>query len=121
MTRRFSLCRSVQGETAVVAVTGDVGPDAATKLGYAIVAAASAPTVSHVVVDLASVESIDESGLESLVMGHRAAVQHGCTLRITSPSPAVINAARNGLRVTENIREQVRDALRLFPRTDHAG
>lgn len=120
MQRRFSLRRSVRDGTAVVAVTGDVGPDAAAKLSYAIVAAVSGPTISHVVVDLASVESIDESGLESLVTGQRAAARHGCTLQIASPSPAVIDAAMEGLRATENLREQLSDALRVFPRAGRA-
>lgn len=120
MQRRFSLRRSVRDGTAVVAVTGEVGPDAAAKLGYAIVAAVSGPTISHVIVDLASVEAIDESGLESLVTGHRAAQRHGCTLQIASPSAAVISAAMEGLRTTENLREQLSDALRLFPRIEQA-
>ncbi|MGH3981021.1 MAG: STAS domain-containing protein [Pseudonocardiaceae bacterium] len=122
MTRQFNLSGSVQDGTAVLAVTGKIGPEAAAKLGHAIVAAVSGPAVSHVVVDLAAVDSIDESGLESLVSGDRAAVLHGCTLRIASPSPTVINAAMEGLRVTEDLRGHVKDAaLRLFPRADQTG
>lgn len=118
MHRPFSLRRSVRDGTAVVAVTGDIGPDAAAKLGYAIVAAVSGPAISHVVVDLAAVDSIDENGLESLVTGHRAALRHGCRLQIASPSPAVIDAAMEGLRATENLREQLGDVMRIFPRAE---
>jgi anti-anti-sigma factor len=115
MAPRFSLSRSVANGKATVVVTGRIDPNAAAKLGYALVAAVSGRGISHVVVDLASVDSMDKSGLEALVLGHRAAIQHGCIVQIASPSPSVINAAIAGLRATDTLREHVQDtALRLL-------
>jgi anti-anti-sigma factor len=76
MHRRFSLRQSVQDTTVIVTVSGAIGPDTAANLGHALMAAISDPAASHVVVDLASVDFIDEMGLEILVMAQRAAFRH---------------------------------------------
>lgn len=114
MEPRFGLSRSVQDGTATVTVSGDVGPDAAAKLGYAIIAAVNDHGISQVVVDLSRVDSIDECGLNALVASQRAATLRQCTLRIASPSPSVIEAALTGLRRTDRLREHAQDAVLRF-------
>jgi anti-anti-sigma factor len=114
MQPRFGLSRSVHDGTATVTVSGDVGPDAAAKLGYAIVAAVNDHRISQVVVDLSRVDSIDQSGLNALVAGQRAARLRQCTLQIASPSPSVIDAALTGLRRTDRLREHTQDAVLRF-------
>lgn len=114
MASRFGVSSSVQGQTAEVVVTGEIGPDAAETLGYAVVAAVSEAAVSQVVVDLAAVTSIDDHGLEALATSQRAVEWHGCTLRIACPSQSVIDAAIDGLRRTGALRGHVQDAALRF-------
>lgn len=118
MEPRFSLSRSVQDGTVTVTVTGEVGPDAAAKLGYAIVAAISDRMVSQVVVDLSRVESIDENGLDALVASQRAAGLRQCAIQIASPSTSVVDAALAGLRRTDTLRGRARDAALRFLSAD---
>lgn len=95
-------------------VTCSVGPVTTATLGYAVVAAMSDPVVSQVVVDLASVDSIDsidKTGLKILAVSQRTALRRRRTFQIASPSAAVINAALSGPPGRGRPLGQVKDAL----------
>jgi len=83
----MSVSQPVQG-SCVVSLSGDLDIDSSTAFSARVDALTAAAPV-HVVVELSSVQFIDSSGLNSLVVGARETEHRGGSFVVAAPSQYV--------------------------------